>query len=238
MSKALDFIIFESIDSTNTYLKRKIKAGEITSDTVVLAKSQTNGRGRLERNWEAEKGKSLTVSIALKCPPNPSLTLLCALGVFEALDDILGDKNLKIKWPNDLVRKGRKLCGILCERVSDFTVIGIGINANNRIFPEEIKEKATSLTLLTGREYNIESLAKSVCEKVVNTLEKHRFALDENARDKYKSLCINLGKEVHFGSPLKKGIAVDISPLGELVVATESGYENVSYGDVFVSGIY
>lgn len=238
MSKAFDFIILENIDSTNAYLKEKIRAGEIIGDTAVLALSQNSGKGRLLRKWHSEKGKSLTLSIALKGPLSPASTLLCAMAVHDALSSISGDKNLQIKWPNDLVHKNKKLCGILTERVSDFTVFGIGINVNNDVFPEEIAHKATSLFMLTERFFDIEALSRKIAQSVKNTLIKYDFTLTEESRNKYKNLCVNLGREVQFGDPLKKGIAEDISPEGELIVNTCSGYEKVSFGDVFVSGIY
>ena len=238
MSKAFDFIILENIDSTNSYLKEKIRAGEIITDTAVLALSQNSGKGRLLRKWYSEKGKSLTLSIALKGPLSPASTLICALAVHDALSSISGDKNLQIKWPNDLVHKNKKLCGILTERVSDFTVFGIGINVNNDAFPEEIAHKATSLFMLTERFFDIEALSRKIAQSVKNTLIKYDFTLTEGGRNKYKNLCVNLGREVQFGNPLKKGIAEDISPEGELIVHICSGYERVSFGDVFVSGIY
>lgn len=238
MSNAFDFIILENVDSTNSYLKEKIRAGEIITDTAVLALSQNSGKGRLLRKWYSEKGKSLTLSIALKGPLSPASTLLCALAVHDALSSISGDKNLQIKWPNDLVHKNKKLCGILTERVSDFTVFGIGINVNNDAFPEEIAHKATSLFMLTERFFDIEALSRKIAQSVKNTLIKYDFTLTEGGRNKYKNLCVNLGREVQFGNPLKKGIAEDISPEGELIVHICSGYERVSFGDVFVSGIY
>lgn len=238
MSKAFDFIILENIDSTNAYLKEKIRAGEIIGDTAVLALSQNSGKGRLLRKWHSERGKSLTLSMALKGPLSPASTLLCAMSVHDALSSISGDKNLQIKWPNDLVHKNKKLCGILTERVSDFTVFGIGINVNNDVFPEEIAHKATSLFMLTERFFDIEALSRKIAQSVKNTLIKYDFTLTEESRNKYKNLCVNLGREVQFGDPLKKGIAEDISPEGELIVNTCSGYEKVSFGDVFVSGIY
>lgn len=238
MSNAFDFIILENVDSTNSYLKEKIRAGEIITDTAVLALSQNSGKGRLLRKWYSEKGKSLTLSIALKGPLSPASTLLCALAVHDALSSISGDKNLQIKWPNDLVHKSKKLCGILTERVSDFTVFGIGINVNNDVFPEEIAHKATSLFMLTERFFDIEALSRKIAQSVKNTLIKYDFTLTEGGRNKYKNLCVNLGREVQFGNPLKKGIAEDISPEGELIVHICSGYEKVSFGDVFVSGIY
>ena len=238
MSKAFDFIILENIDSTNSYLKEKIRAGEIIGDTAVLALSQNSGKGRLLRKWHSEKGKSLTLSIALKGPLSPASTLLCAMSVHDALSSISGVKNLQIKWPNDLVHKNKKLCGILTERVSDFTVFGIGINVNNDVFPEEIAHKATSLFMLTEGFFDIEALSRKIAQSVKNTLIKYDFTLTEESRNKYKNLCVNLGREVQFGDPPQNGIAEDISPEGELIVHTCSGYEKVSFGDVFVSGIY
>ncbi len=234
----MKFTVIPETDSTNKYLKEKIKSGEIFSDTALLSFSQACGRGRLSRSWYSEDKKSLTVSVALKSPLSPASTLLAALGVFDVLSKTLGEHNLKIKWPNDIISEGKKLCGILCERVLDFTVIGIGLNVNNESFPEDISEKATSLAILTGKHFEIEALGMKISESVRTTLINHRFTLTEEARNKYKNLCVNLGREVQFGEPLQKGTASDISPIGELVVHTPSGYESIAFGDVFLSGIY
>ncbi len=238
MSKTLDFIILEKTDSTNAYLKEKIRSGEIFSDTALLALAQEKGRGRLSRAWHSERGKSLTMSLALKSPLSPALTLLCALGVYEVLSEIRKENNLQIKWPNDIISNGKKLCGILTERVGDFTVIGIGLNVNNESFPTEISQKATSLYILSGKSFDINALWVKIAESVKKTLAEYDFTLCDEARNKYKSLCVNLGKEAQFGEPLKKGIAEDILSTGELLVHTEWGYEKISFGDVFVSGIY
>ncbi len=237
MSK-FNLILKDELISTNAYLKEKIKSKEITKDTAVLAFSQTSGRGRLERKWYSEDKKSLTMSIALTSPLSPCVTLLCALGVYDVLKDMIESDALKIKWPNDIVVRSKKLCGILTERVMNFTVIGIGLNVNNESFPTELSKKATSIFLETQKAFNIEEIGKTLCENLINTLKETNFSFDENTRNKYKNLCVNLGRQVEFGTPAKTGVATDISSFGELIVATDTGDNKISFGDVFVSGIY
>ena len=120
---------------------------------VFTATEQTAGRGRIGHRWLSRPGDSLTFSVVLSVagmPPEEAATLPLVAGL--AVRRVAGGA---IKWPNDVLVDGRKIAGILCERVGDNVICGIGINVNQTSFPPEIADRATSLRLVTGREQSV-----------------------------------------------------------------------------------
>ena len=148
---------FEELDSTNNYA-REIAAEGASEGTAVLARQQTAGRGRLGRSWVSPAGAGLYLSVILRpevAPAQASLiTLAAAIAVAETLR-LDYRTPADIKYPNDILVEGRKLCGILVESAIEggrllYVVAGIGVNLRQREFPEELKETATSLFLEAG----------------------------------------------------------------------------------------
>ena len=228
-------IHLKETESTNTYAKALLKAGEpLMPYTLILTESQTTGRGRLGRSWESTKGESLCMSLITPHPNNPCITLIAALGVYRTLKEYC--ENLLIKWPNDLIAGNKKLCGILTESTESAAVIGIGINLNNILFAEEIKHKATSLKLLTNKDYSPKEIATKTAENIRLLLENSQGKLNEELLHEYTSVCANIGKEVRFQD--KTGVVTHIGKDGSLIVKTEDTTESVSSGEVIVSGIY
>ena len=232
----LSEVYLESVDSTNSYLKRIIKETGLLNGISVMAESQTSGRGRLGRSWLSQKGDTLCMSIAVENEYSEGFTLLVSLAVVEALLPFCKGKNLQIKWPNDIICKNKKLCGILCERVSEYTVIGIGINVNTKSFPNEIENKATSLYLLNGKEYDVKEIFRAVNKAFENVFAKYNFTFTRDAKAEFERLCINLGKEVI--TERLRGIATGVADNGELLVKTDGKTVSISSGEVAVYGIY
>lgn len=232
----LDTVYLESVDSTNSYLKRIIKENELYSGMSVMAKVQTSGRGRLGRSWLSAEGDTLCMSIAVKHSYTEGFTLLVALAVYEALKPFCRNNNLQVKWPNDIICENKKLCGILCERVGEYTVIGIGINVNDKNFPEDISYKATSLYLLSGKKYDVKDVFKAMNKSLENVLTRYDFAFTKDARAEYTRLCANLGKAVK--TETLEGEAVEIGDDGSLLLKTDSGIVSVTSGEVVVYNIY
>jgi BirA family biotin operon repressor/biotin-[acetyl-CoA-carboxylase] ligase len=148
LGKPIEF--FDEIDSTNDALKRAAKNGA-AHGTLYVAESQTRGRGRQGRTWLGERGESILASVLLRveCDPRrlPPLAIVAGLATRDAVG---GDA--KIKWPNDVLVGGKKVAGILVEAVLsgtrvDAVVVGVGINVHQRIFPDEIAARATSVAL-------------------------------------------------------------------------------------------
>lgn len=243
-----NIVILDSVDSTNSYLKELGINGE-EKGTVVITTNQTDGRGRLGRNWEAQADKSLAISILLR-PENIAIedcaiTPLTGLAVANAIND-LSYADCRIKWPNDIIIENKKLCGILTE-VSmngddiDYIVTGIGINVSNTVFSDEINHKATSILKETGRHIDINKLVA----KVLNYFEKYvagyRLRLSGEALVEYRNMCASINRQVIFnrGNRDISGMAVGINNKGELQVMLSDGtIATVNSGDVSVQGIY
>lgn len=176
------------------------------------------------------------MSIAVKNQYAEGFTLLVALAVYKALKPFCKGKPLQIKWPNDIICENKKLCGILCERASEYTVIGIGINVNDKEFFGEIKDKATSLYLLTSRKLDVKDVFRAVNTSFEKLMTEFDFTFSPKAREEYKTLCANIGKEVK--TEKYTGIATDIDERGGLLVKTEEETISLTSGEVAVHGIY
>jgi len=239
---------YDTIDSTN--IKAKKIAYLEKEGTIVVAESQSKGRGRLGREWQSPKGKGLWMSIILKPKVNPvhvaKVTLIGAAAVNLALEDIGIDSY--IKWPNDIVINGKKICGILTEMSSElnminYVVMGIGINVNldKKDFSKEILDKGTSLKIEAGKEINRKKLLSTVLNKfeelytpfteeedlsqTIEICRKNSILLEKDIR------VINNGKE-------RIGKAIDINDDGNLIVKYENGeIESLLSGEISVRGL-
>lgn len=163
----LTILRFDSIGSTNTEAIAQAKRGA-DEGLCIVAREQTGGRGRLGRSWESGKDAGLYFSIVLRPRVEmrflPLITLMSAAAVFETLKEHGVDPD--IKWPNDLLAEGRKICGILAE-ITDTpmgraVIVGIGINLNSSSYPPEIAETATSIERETGKPPSAEELLLSL----------------------------------------------------------------------------
>lgn len=239
-------IVLKSTDSTNDELKRRARDGE-ESGTVVCACTQTAGRGRFGRQWESDKG-GLYFSIFLRAdlPPGDiaSITLASGYAVCLAIRKYTG-LDAKIKWPNDIIVGNRKVCGILTEMAAqsdrvDYIVTGIGINVNNKEFPEEISHKATSFLKETGKITDKSEFLGMVLEYLDKVLESFLVSISIDDMVDFKKLCATLNREVSVqrGENVLTGKAVDITAKGELVIKTDNGEVKISSGEVTVQGIY
>ena len=244
-----EILYFDSIDSTNTKAQELAEKG-YPSGTLVVADKQIAGKGRRGRNWESPSGCGIFMTLMLKPDINPNnasmLTLVSALAVAKALADITG-KDAKIKWPNDIVIDGRKVCGILTEMSAQFDyinniVIGIGINVNNSSFPEEISATASSLRLLSGgKKYR----RAEIIEKIMEYFEKYYSIFLETEDlsalvNEYDAMLVNMKRQVKVLDPKEpfEGKAMGITKTGELIVDTWESRKLVSSGEVSVRGIY
>ena len=174
------------------------------------------------------------------------LTLVAALAVADGIREVC-DLEAKIKWPNDIVVNGKKVCGILTEMSTElecinYIVTGIGINVANHEFPEEIRDVATSLYLETGKEVRRSQLIAAIMRAYEGYYDK--FMENQNMKslmDVYNSRLANCGTQVRVLSPGNEytGMALGIDEMGELLVRTEDGKVcKVISGEVSVRGIY
>lgn len=241
-------LCFDEIDSTNLEVKRQALDDE-KHGLVVVAEEQLKGRGRKGRQWVSPKGKGIWMSLMLKPELSPisapMLTLVAGLAVCEAIQEQTG-LEAQIKWPNDIVVRKKKVCGILTEMNGEidhlnYIVLGIGVNVNVEGFPKELEDIATSLKIASGKEVSRVQLLQRILEKLEGYYKI--FEIDGNLKnliEAYKSHCITYNKEVKVLGPVEtiEGIVVDITNQGELIIETEEGTSKVVSGEVSVRGMY
>jgi BirA family biotin operon repressor/biotin-[acetyl-CoA-carboxylase] ligase len=227
-------IFLPTIDSTNSYgmrlLKRKPRGG-----VLIVADYQSGGRGRQKRRWLAPEEKALLFSFALVLPGDYAglqfLTLLGAVSVAEALRDFPALEAL-IKWPNDVVVGGKKICGVLTELVplqqnQRGAVMGIGLNVNQQQhdFPPELREKITSVRIATGKEISRLDLLASILARIDAYYAK--FLRHERHRilQRMLELSSTVGRAVRIRTQqgLLEGTAVAIEEDGALAVRRDPG---------------
>lgn len=173
-------IHFETIDSTNTYLKENYE--KLDNFTFVSADFQSAGRGRNNRNWKSEKGENLLFSLLIKdkalIDKFSSLSVISAFSIIKALNL----EHLSIKWPNDIYYKDSKLCGILLEAVTineiECLIIGIGLNVNQREFVGEYKRTPTSLYQITNQSQDMRLLKDKIFNQIYYDFTKVKEGYD------------------------------------------------------------
>lgn len=246
---AKEVLYFDTIDSTNTKAQELAEKG-YPSGTLVVADKQESGKGRRGRSWVSPSGTGIFMTLMIKPDINPNnasmLTLVAALAVAKAITSVTGEEAL-IKWPNDIVINGKKVCGILTEMNAQFDyinhiVVGIGINVHNESFPEEISQMASSLMIEAGgkRFHRAQIIAETMSyfEQYYDTFLKTQD-LSALVRE-YDELLVNRNKSVRVLDPKEPfdGKAMGITSKGELIVDTWESRKLVSSGEVSVRGIY
>ncbi len=240
---------YEEIDSTNREIIRLAQEGA-PHGTLAVAESQNAGRGRLGRTWISPAAAGIWMSLLLRphmAPQSASMiTLVAALAVVKGIRECTGLAT-GIKWPNDVVCEGKKICGILTEMSTDGTAIryvvpGIGINVNMTEFPETVRETAASLRMLLGEPVKREPLIARIMEAFEDYygrfLETEDFSV---LKEEYNGFLANCGRQVRVLDPKEpyQGTALGIDSQGSLLVRTKDGQvRTVISGEVSVRGIY
>jgi len=235
--------VFESIDSTNACAKTLAEAGT-AEGTVVVADFQTAGRGRLGRAWLSEPGTNLLFSVVLrptlKKESAAILTFYSAVFIARALESICGH-SIECKWPNDILLNGKKCCGILLENSFvqdrfDFSVIGIGINVNQAVFPEDLANRATSLMKELQHKVDRTKLLQELLRTADTLLPSTRAGWAKEIMDDWNSHCSMFGKPVTIshGDDRISGTALRLDAEGGLVISTASGPSTFYAGDVTI----
>lgn len=233
--------MFDEVDSTNEVAKKYL-ANSAPEGLIIVSDAQSNGRGRLGRSWYSEGGVGLYLSLLLKpdiAPLHyPQLTLMAAVAVIDAINEF-SNLPATLKWPNDILLKGKKLCGVLAEYCQNSNnngaIIGIGINVNQPKFPEPLREIATSLRIENGKMVNRLELLRSV----IGHLDKEYQAfLADGANpltQKWTQRSDMFGKNVTLtqGTHIISGTALRLDENGNLILRTENGDEqSYSGGEV------
>lgn len=241
--------VLETVDSTNTEAKRLYQSG-LRSEAVLLSKEQTLGKGRRGRSWLSPKDEGIFMSLLLMPDIDPvqasMLTLVAGLAVSEAIESLLDLKPM-IKWPNDLVIDGKKVCGILTEMSAEMdfvnhVIVGIGINVNQVEFHPDIVDMATSLKKICGQEVNRPQLIGRIIEKF-EVYYNQFLTMGDLAfmTQSYNDRCINVDQELKVisRSGELKGKGVGIEKDGTLQIRLEDGtITSINAGEVSVRGLY
>jgi BirA family biotin operon repressor/biotin-[acetyl-CoA-carboxylase] ligase len=243
-SKFLEVEWHDSLPSTNTLLIERAKLDPATPHgTIIAAREQTAGRGRQQRRWIAAPNENITMSLLWNAPVAPefvpSMAQAISVGICAALEPHVSPT---IKWPNDVLVGGKKIGGILCERVAGgcagntLIVVGIGLNVNmGREGAEAIDQPVTSLALETGATLDTEHVLHRLLDVLVSPLTAWANDGFPGIRDAYLRLGAAVGTalRVRDGEKHTAGIFLGYSEQGALILRLDSGEERVFYsGDV------
>ena len=174
------YLHFDEIDSTNNYLKNSYKL--LNSFTFVSTDYQSAGKGRNDRIWFSNPGENLMFSLLIKdkdlLKKFSSLSIISAAIIAELIES-LGIKNVSIKWPNDVFIKDKKVCGILLEgQILEYLVIGVGLNVNQKSFPDGLRKPAASLSLELNKDLNVSEIKEQLffrMTKELSALNSHKY---------------------------------------------------------------
>lgn len=249
-SNLVDQVLYlDQVDSTNNEAKR---IGE-TSDckkTLIVAREQVKGKGRLGKAWISEKDSGIWMSLLLKPSLSPDMvskiTLIAAAAVSRAIEEETGLVT-GIKWPNDIVIHRKKVCGILAELSAElghihYLVVGVGINVSQSVFDDSIIDKATSLMIENhGKPVNRLNIIKKFVE--IFEIYYNQFVNDglyHTVVEYNISKSVTIGEKVNItiGNQMKTAFAKTIDDAGNLIVTNEDGVdEAIFFGEVSVRGI-
>jgi len=239
-----DIRVFQETTSTNDVVEKLARDG-VQEGVVVFAESQTKGRGRLGRKWISPAGKGLWFSILLRPELRPQeatqLTVAAATALWRAIHDETG-LSAEIKWPNDILFRGKKVAGILTEMNAEldrvkYLVLGVGVDVNlaPSEFPPEVRKIATSLRAEMGKAMLRAELATAMLRELDRDYARicgGRFA---EVADEWEAHCTTLGRQVtiSIGERRTRGRAESLDDDGALLVRTEHGHlERIIGGDV------
>lgn len=231
-------IYYPSLTSTMEVAKQEAQQGAVEG-TVVIADEQTAGRGRIKRTWLSPKGN---IALSLVLYPSvvylPSLIMLVSLAVIHSIEAVTGLKS-QVKWPNDVLINGRKVCGVLIESnvrggIVDYAIIGIGVNVNLSLsdFPE-INPTATSLSDELGKDVS----RLSVIQQLLVEVERLYLALQSGGSiyQEWRDSLVTLGRRVRVksGETIYEGIAESVARDGSLLLRHSDGsLSKIVAGDV------
>ena len=222
--------------------KSFLDAGKpVPNGAVVLAGMQSAGRGRLPgRSWSSAAGESLLCTVILADAPADALTLRAGLAAAKTFDSFLepaGKGATCVKWPNDVLYKGRKLSGILCEAAGDLFYVGAGLNINQKVFPPDIAEKASSLALILGETSDGGGVElKSVLERFLFFL-KEALAAGYAWREELAKRLFMLNEPLRFlpaggSEPAIEGVLRGVAEDGSLLLETKEGLSAFYSGEI------
>jgi BirA family transcriptional regulator, biotin operon repressor / biotin---[acetyl-CoA-carboxylase] ligase len=218
---------YARLPSTNTFLKERLAVeGNLPSGKVIAAREQTQGRGRLDREWISSTGENLTFSIFLRGSYDRRKLPAASMAAAVAVAELLEAEGLKpsLKWPNDVLVNGKKICGILSEGISGGVIIGIGLNVNMQD-AEHIDQPATSVLIETGKRRDIDELLGKLLKRLSVRLDEWAQGGFSKVRKNWETKAQNIGETVAVrdGGTAHKGVLAGFGPDGELLLRADDG---------------
>ena len=240
---------YDAVDSTNTQCRRLAAEGVVNA--VVTADCQTAGRGRMGRSFQSPPGLGLYLSVlwrtGLRTDTLPMVTPLAAVAVCRAIEEVCG-LHCGIKWPNDLLLGGKKVCGILTESAfrpdgtPDWVIVGIGVNVSQTAadFSPDVAAIATSLRMELKGDVSRDVLAQALTAQLA-ALHDSALPCPSLWREDYCARCVNVGQRVRLtrDGAIRGAVAEGIDPQYVLTVRYDDGSEEtLRGGEVSVRGLY
>jgi len=213
--------------STNTFLKERLVLDrDLPSGTVAAAREQTQGRGRRGREWLSASGENMTFSVLLRGKYNPRHLPSASMAAAVAAAEMLEKEGLKpvLKWPNDVLVSGKKICGILSEGIPGGVIIGIGLNVNMQN-ADHIDQPTTSVWMETGKRRDVDELLEKLLNFLSVRLDEWALGGFPKIRKNWEAKVSNLGKSVTVrdGDAVRGGILAGFGADGELLLRDEQG---------------
>lgn len=230
-------ITLPSVDSTNNYAATLLNETNVMNGTVIMAKSQTNGRGQMGTHWMVNPQENLTFSVVLKDMKIPiSRQFLISIWVSISVSEFLRDRfaiDNQIKWPNDILVNTKKICGILIENTIRgnaiaHSIVGIGLNINQKKFKSEIS--ATSVAIETDTEVDIEEAFKELLSYLSKNFSLLLMQDEKQLFQKYYSNLLGYQYEKTFkriNEEIFLGKIIGVKPNGLIVIENEKGVEEM-----------
>lgn len=226
-------IRLQAIDSTNREAFRLLESGSLAEGTVIMAESQTSGRGQGKTMWESAQGRNLTFSLVLRpvfLPPALQFLLnqTIGLGIRDSLAGHLSPERVCIKWPNDIYCQMGKVSGTLIENrimgsIFDICVVGIGINVNQEVFTSDAPNPL-SIKNITGREYDLEELLHEFLESIGRWYGLLRSGKHHQIKQAYLEHLLGLNEKLRFrsGEESFAGTITGVDQYGRLQILHEN----------------
>lgn len=230
---------FPELSSTNENVKELAKKNQ-PEGVVVIAESQNKGRGRKQRRWTSPKG-GLYFSVLLRPPLPPQkamvATMATSIAITQAIQEVTGIA-CKIKWPNDLLYRGKKICGVLTELSAEmdqitYMIIGIGINVNNTL-PEDLFSIATTLQSIQHENVSLDDLLTSILSNMDRWYDHIKKGNHTIINDTWLTYTDTIGKTVKIqdGALIITGVAKGLTENGGLILETKEGIKHIVSGDI------
>ncbi len=206
-----EFIELNQVDSTNQYALDKSRPG-----LLVTARAQNAGRGRRGRPWFSPAGENVYMTLTV-APPEERYPIIAGVAVRAAIAGLVPHEAVSVKWPNDIVISGKKVCGILCETRGPITAIGIGVNVNRQEWPKELEHRACSLKQYSHDVFSVNKVIELVSEHLCAWIDVFRSQGFAPVREEFLLHGLLQGYEV-FHEKGQRCTIVDLTMDGHLII--------------------